>query len=235
MRRKVKVEERKGVIGKECTKCGEWKSLEDFKKKTGGVGDKDPKCRECFAVHRDSKKEKIRYNRWAQRNPEKLKKMRQDSFRKWYQNNKEQEAERKRQWERNNPEKAMRRILRRKEREALLPNTLTINQTVKIMNAFKGCCALTGESDSITLDHVIPVSIGHGGTTDKNIIPMTARLNESKRDLNIFEWFESNKLHFVLSQKRFDNLIAWLASANAMTVEEYRNYVYWCHANPRDI
>jgi hypothetical protein len=64
---------------------------------------------------------------------------------------------------------------------------------------------------------------------------MTEKLNRSKFTNNIFEWFETNRQRFELSQEKFDRLIEWLASANAMTVEEYRDYVYWCHANPRTV
>lgn len=104
----------------------------------------------------------------------------------------------------------------------------------KSMKKFHFRCALTGES-VIHLDHVIPLAIGHGGTLVKNIIPLRKDLNLNKKDKNIFEWFDANKERFNLPQERFDRLIEWLASANAMSVDEYRDYVYWCHANPRSI
>jgi hypothetical protein len=46
------------------------------------------------------------------------------------------------------------------------------------------------------------------------------------------EWVEANRQRFNLEQERFDRLIEWLGKANEMTVEEYRDYVYECHANP---
>jgi hypothetical protein len=103
-----------------------------------------------------------------------------------------------------------------------------------LLTIFDGGCAITGDYE-IHLDHAIPLATGHGGTFNGNMIPLRADLNFSKNDSNIFEWFEANRQRFELSQERFDNLITWLASANAMTVGEYRDYVYWCHANPRTI
>jgi hypothetical protein len=99
---------------------------------------------------------------------------------------------------------------------------------------FGNACALTGRKYNIEKEHAIPQSIG-GGFTFENIYPLTKSLNVSKYNHNIFEWFEANRQRFELSQERFDKLIDWLASANAMTTEEYRDYVYWCHANPRSI
>jgi hypothetical protein len=49
------------------------------------------------------------------------------------------------------------------------------------------------------------------------------------------EWVETNRQRFYQDQKRFDRLIEWLDKANGMTVEEYRDYVYECHANPNEI
>ena len=102
------------------------------------------------------------------------------------------------------------------------------------MEYFDRRCALTGETD-ITEEHAIPLSIGHGGTIHGNMWPLCKRLNSSKYNKNIFEWFEANRQRFELSQAKFDRLIEWLAAANDMTVEEYRDFVYWCHANPNDV
>jgi hypothetical protein len=124
---------------------------------------------------------------------------------------------------------------KRAARKRNLIDDLTKNDLSLIMYKFNNQCALTGADNNLHLDHVIPLSIGRGGTYLGNIIPLRGDLNLSKNNHNIFEWFEANRQRFELSQDRFDNLIAWLASANAMTVEEYRDYVYWCHANPRTI
>ena len=81
----------------------------------------------------------------------------------------------------------------------------------------------------------MPISIGHGGTTYGNMWPLCIRLNSSKHNKNIFDWFETNRQRLELSQDKFDTLIKYLADANGKTVEEYRGYVYWCHENPRTL
>lgn len=124
----------------------------------------------------------------------------------------------------------------RRARKTSLPDTLILEEyRQKTLLHFENGCALTGRKNKVSLDHAIPIAVGHGGTTLENCYPLDRSLNSSKNDSNIFEWFEANRQRFELSQERFDNLIAWLASANAMTVAEYRDYVYWCHANPRSI
>jgi hypothetical protein len=140
----------------------------------------------------------------------------------------------KREWAVDNKEKISAALHRRRARLKKLPSDFFESDIVNLLTLFNDGCALTGDLP-IHLDHVIPLSTGHGGTINGNMIPLRADLNFSKNDSNIFEWFEAIRQRFELSQERFDNLIAWLASANAMTVEEYRDFVYWCHANPRNI
>ena len=124
---------------------------------------------------------------------------------------------------------------RRRARKSLLPDTLTKEQLEKIMDRFRGGCALTGCTDGIHLDHVIPVVIGHGGTTLQNMIPLRADLNHSKKARCIFDWFYDVKDHFKLPQTKFDELIEYLAGINGVTADEYEDYVRWCHDNPRSL
>jgi hypothetical protein len=140
----------------------------------------------------------------------------------------------KRRWAVDNKEKVSASVQRRRARLRNLPADFFEQDVVNLLSLFNEGCALTGDY-RIHLDHVIPLATGHGGTINGNMIPLRGDLNFSKNDRNIFEWFEAIRQRFELSQERFDNLIAWLASANAMTCEEYRDYVYWCHANQRTI
>lgn len=117
----------------------------------------------------------------------------------------------------------------RRAREQGLPNTLTSCQQAKILTHFKGGCALTGDEGDIHMDHVIPISVGHAGTTYENIIPLRADLNLSKHNRNLFDWFADNRDRFGLEQQLFDELITYLAGINGMTNVEYETYVYECH------
>lgn len=116
-----------------------------------------------------------------------------------------------------------------------LPDTLTETQRSGTYTLFKDKCSLTGESKNLNMEHTLPLGIGHGGTTRENIVPMRMDLNISKGDRNVFEWFESNRERFNLNRRKFDDMIAYLAKVNGVTTKEYRDFVFWCHDNPRTV
>ncbi|MGM0904201.1 MAG: hypothetical protein ACQEXB_24245 [Bacillota bacterium] len=197
-----------------CGKCGVDKKLCEYPKREGrSFGLTVGECNDCYSARR-----KLDYHT-------------KDYYRETI------KACGKR-WAKNNKDKVAGYVKRayhvRLARRRGLADDFTSNDLERTLCAFNNSCVLTGHIDT-HLDHVIPLSIGHGGTTYGNMIPLRSDLNLSKNNKNIFEWFEANRQRFELSQERFDNLIAWLASANAMSVEEYRDYVYFCHANPRNI
>jgi hypothetical protein len=215
--------------GKVCTKCNVWKLPFHFPKNGKGL---HSQCKECKKAYRkrwgkDTGYDSYYYNE----NKERLK----SNALLWKSINKERDKEGKRNWRKRNQEKVRVRDQNKAARKALLKNTWTESQKNETWRYFNNACALTGIAFNLHADHVIPLAVGHGGTIFENMIPLYGRLNESKNNRNIFEWFEANRQRFELSQKRFDKLIEWLASANAMTVDQYRDYVYWCHANPRSL
>jgi hypothetical protein len=255
-RKKINLEERSGVLGKECTNCGDWVPLGGYFKHEGRLGGVRSQCKSCMKGRSNSEyskryrkenkgyfKEKLRD--WRNANKEKVREASRNRYlknkpkileqvRAYQKENREYLTLKIREWQSKNEELLRLYVNNRRARVLLLPHTLTANQISEIIEYFDGC-SLTDETSDFHLDHVIPLATGHGGTTVANIIPLRSDLNLSKHTSNIFEWFEANRQRFELSQERFDNLIDYLASANAMTVEEYRDYVYWCHANPRSI
>ncbi|MED3982197.1 helix-turn-helix domain-containing protein [Priestia megaterium] len=104
----------------------------------------------------------------------------------------------------------------------------------ELMTLYSGGCCLTGDTE-IDLDHVIPLAVGHGGTTFGNMIPLSSKLNSSKQAYNIFEWAEFNYERLGFDIKRFNVVMAEIAGRNDMTLEEYREYYYWCFEHPREI
>lgn len=187
------------------------------------------KCIEANKKHYHRNKEKYaeRYKEYYEENKE----YHRERGRKYYFDNWEEKREQNKQWFRDNPEQAQVIRMRRRTREYLLPDDITYEEVEEI-KLFFGGCALTGETEDIHLDHVIPLATGRIGAIYGNIIPLKGSLNESKRDKNIFEWFNQNKEYWNLSQEKFDGLINYLAEQNEMSVEEYKDYVYWCHENP---
>jgi hypothetical protein len=252
-----------GVVAKECVVCSEIKKLEKFSKAATGLGKTISRCKDCdtklaleryYSNHERALEEGRRYHRenrevrllkqkeWREVNRE-YNKERKNKYRSQerayarqrYFNNRDVELKRNKEWRKENPDKAAVIHHRRRARKAALPDDLTAEQYQNTSQFFGNACALTGQKENLEKEHAIPLSIGHGGTTLGNCYPMANGINQSKGNKNIFEWFEANRQRFNLEQERFDILINWLASANAMTVEEYREYVYWCHANPNEI
>jgi len=247
------VDERTVIVAKECASCNKILALNNFSKHITGVGGKRPNCKGCISElegvqrrkegRRINKKSELEIvdgvtgkkcsqcGKWTVLDNYHIKKKglggresrcklcRSECLRYWAQTNRDKRRLTKK-----------RRIARKKN----LPDTLTIEQYSITLEYFGNACALTGRTDNLEKEHAIPQSMG-GGFTFENIYPMTKSLNCSKYNHNIFEWFEANRQRFNLEQERFDRLIEWLGKANGMTVEEYRAYVYECHANPNVI
>lgn len=250
------------LICKTCTRCAndlpatEEYFYKDVRGKYGLVS----RCRDCEKrrkaeyrkrnPHVDyeyvkANKESLREYKqsWYLSNKERVLEMRRKRYRenkeehkyrqqRWYEENKDQVRDYKREWKSKNRLRTRLNEQRREARKKELPDTLTLEQKERILQVFNGSCALSGIKETIQFDHVIPLNIGHGGTTEQNIIPLAATLNSSKYDNNLFTWFDRNKERFNLKDEKFNRLIEYLADVNEMTVVEYRSYVYWCHDNP---
>lgn len=201
-----------GNLYLDCSKCGEVLIEDEFIKLKHGFLGKHTQCKSCDKKYREANKERI-----AERKRE------------YYENNREKVLEYRRNYAKNNPEKARINKQRRRARKRALPDTLTLEQ----MNQLGTTCVLTGQ-ENVHLDHIIPISIGHGGTTYENMIPLSAELNLSKHDSNIFEWAEQNHKRLGFSMNLFYKVMTDVADRNGMTLEEYRDYVYWCFDNPAD-
>ena len=218
------------IIAKICSKCDEVKVLGEYsrhKRKTGG---RDSVCKDCSGKNynhwrQSNLHERLEYEkRYRKENKEKHK----EYSRVHYASNKSIYAEHNRKWKSENKDRVLLLEQRRRARKQSLPNDLTLEQQNAIMTQFNNACALTGETSNLHIDHVIPLATGHGGTTYGNMIPLRGDLNSSKHDSNLFEWFESNRQRFNLSQAKFNALVKYLADVNEMTVKEYKAYYYGC-------
>lgn len=207
---------------KVCNKCGELKDTLDFAKSKSR---KDGRTADCLVCRRKISKEYRELNKSKEA----------ERFRRWRECNLDYDLNRKKEYDKDNKSSRNLRDHRRRARKAALPDNWNHSQQEEMWRYFGNACALTESTENLTLEHAIPIAIGHGGTVHGNMYPMDASLNTSKSSRNIFEWFEANRQRFNLPQERFDRLIEWLGKANGMTVEEYRDYVYWCHDNPRNI
>ncbi len=70
--------------------------------------------------------------------------------------------------------------------------TLTVDEWIEIVAKFDGACAYCGSTDSITVDHVIPISKGGPHSRD-NVVPACKSCNSSKNTRSLPEWIERMK------------------------------------------
>lgn len=149
----------------------------------------------------------------------------------WNEENKEHRKEYNKKYAKHNKDKIRLKTQRYRARKKELADTLTSEQVLLLGHH----CVLTGDTNDIQLDHVIPLATGHGGTSYENIIPLSAELNQSKRDSNIFEWALNNHERFNFTVELFNEVMTEVATRNDMTLEEYEMYVYWCFENKREL
>lgn len=104
-----------------------------------------------------------------------------EEMRKWHLNNPERAREGSRRKYHANPSIYLTAQQRRRTRKLLLPSTLTAEQWVAILAAYKHRCAYCGKrSQKLEQEHVIPVSKG-GGTVVDNIVPACRSCNATKQ------------------------------------------------------
>jgi hypothetical protein len=133
------------------------------------------------------------------------------------------------EWVKANPDKVKTNSHNRRAKEKALPGDLTDEQWIITLEYFDHACALTGETNP-TLEHAIPIDIGHGGTTHWNSYPLSGPLNSSKSATNIFEWRRKRN---DIDKRKFNSLICYLADQCELTVDEYIEFYNWCFKNPR--
>lgn len=245
------------IVAKLCRKCESVKLLDDFSNCNNGFVGKQPKCKECAraigSTERARESNKIRSRKYREVHGEKLNAQQRERYRdnpekykevrrlwyeqnpdkkklygqRYYESHKESELERQRKFRKANPERHRMYWQKRKVAKSQLPNTLTESEYTETLAFFNHICALTGD-DCLHMDHVIPISSGHGGHIKENVVPLRSDLNESKNDSNLFDWFEFNQERFQLSNEMFDRMVQYLADLNGMSVIDYRKYYDSC-------
>lgn len=103
-------------------------------------------------------------------------------------------------------------------------------------------CYLTGikcegsyDKKTVHLDHFIAIDTGHVGRIIGNIYPLQYQLNLSKSNKNPFEWINEEGINNKIPPLKWRNLIKYFAKCFGLTIDEYKNFVYWCYSNPRRI
>jgi len=117
----------------------------------------------------------------------------------------------------------------------LLPNDFWWKSLDEVFEWFYNKCSLTGSSKNITIDHFIPITWGHGGTYRGNLIVLDMEINKSKGQHNPFEWIKKDINKNRINTDKFNELVHNLATINGLTYEEFKQYVYWCEKNKREV
>lgn len=225
------------ITDRECTGCGEMKNLDLFSKRKSGFAGRRTTCKKCsskeFKDWREDNivQEKARRAKYYADNRGTEKEYSRDYGNK----NSEKVAMWKREWQRINSDKRAEQERSRRYKLSLMPNNLTEEDKRDILRHFNNSCALTGSTERLEMDHVVPISTGRIGTTKGNIIPLTSKINISKGSSNIFDWYNENGERLNISSENFNYLVTYLAEINGMSLEEYRKYVEWCFNNPKPI
>jgi hypothetical protein len=141
-------------------------------------------------------------------------------------------TKRDREWRTINPEGARMHTHLRRALKRGLPHTLTPETYSTTLQRFSNTCAILETSVKLSAEHFIALSVGHGGTTAENVYPMEQSLNSTKWRHNPFDWILTRP---DIDANRFAAVVAYLADLNGLTLDEYRQLVDWCYANPRTI
>ena len=162
---------------KTCTKCGETKALDEFHADKSKRYGKCSQCKACQRKYNQTPKAKACQRKYEQ-TPEY--KARRCEYQRAYSKTPKEKA-------RGNANMRAKRH-RRKARLASVENTLTREQIHAVFEAYGNKCVDCGTTDTLTIDHILPISKG-GPNTAKNIRPLCLSCNSSKgaRDADTFQ------------------------------------------------
>ena len=189
--------EQQNPVGKSCYKCGNMYTLDDFYTDRNALFNKTTSCKYCRSE---------RDKQFRQDNP--------SYYRRYFIDNRDKLLASVRQWARNNTDKVHLYAARHAERrkEALMRCYPDDKEYMKLINS-EPKCVITGTTDGISLDHILPVTRGRWGNNRGNLMWLSELLNISKGSKNVFEWMDS------MEQEILDAL---LPEGHQMPVEEFR-------------
>lgn len=198
--RKLLLNEQQNLIGQQCSNCGTWYTVNEFYKDSHQMFNRTLTCKYCRA--------KVGAQ-FRQNNP--------TYYRKYKLEHREHLSEQYRQWTTQNrsrvAESQRKTSLRRKQVLAGIPDDKQYMS--QLLEDRK--CVITGVTEKVALDHIMPVSVGNWGNRKGNLQWMYERLNISKGSKDIFDWVDS------MEQERLDYL---LPEHVGLTIAEFKQRVY---------
>lgn len=249
------------ILTKKCATCREIKPIDKFNRSSRNSSGFSSNCKKCAWESEKKRRDKFdekrkEVNRIKGRllkaeerlkNPEKSREIcrrshfihkpeRNATQRKKYEENPDYFKTINKRWRLANAERIKANNLNRKAMKKALPHSLTKENLLSLIgeDGIK-YCALTGETSDCHYCHFIPLKWGHGGSYLSNIFLALGKLNISMRTTNPFEWFQVKEIASKLNTEKVAELITRLAAENSMTVEEFREFIYWCEQNKRTL
>lgn len=164
-----------------CTRCKQEQSLDCFYKDKCRKDGYSSHCKTCYAN---------RYKEFRKNNPIEPRKKKTPTDRRkqkkeYYERNKSKAIADNDNWRKRNPEKVKNANHLRRSRK--LENGFFIVSIKEINKLYASPCFYCGSKDSITMDHVVPLSRG-GSHGIGNLVPACAKCNSSKGNKYLSEW-----------------------------------------------
>ena len=176
---------------KPCAKCEVIKSLSDYHKNKNRKDGVTTICKPCAIIKSSEwqKANKDRVNAVCRKNYaknlDKSRADRRERVKRWYNNNPEKGRAATRAWSVAHPE--AKRLSENKRRAIKLGNGIYVILPKEINKLLSSNCVNCGASESITLDHIIPISRG-GRHSIGNLQSLCQSCNSSKNSKLITEW-----------------------------------------------
>ena len=190
-----------GEPGKLCTKCGEWRPVARYPRRSISLDGYDSICRECRNVasqawraknkervqelnreyYEANRDERLEYHRtYRNANKEYF----AEQMRKFRQNNPEYHARVMREWSQRHPDKVRERDRARRARKLGNGGTFTHQEWEAIKQRYNYICLRCGRREpdiKLTVDHIMPLIKG-GRHSAENIQPLCKSCNSAKHD-----------------------------------------------------
>jgi hypothetical protein len=186
------------AVAKQCTSCKEVKFFHEYEENDHGGCGYNARCKACDVAY----------------------------YTNWYEDNKERVLEQSRLWAKNNPEKQRAKRVRRRTLEKGLEYTLTEEEKEELREIQNHKCILSESSESLELEHFVPLNAVKVGTTFENCYYMNIKLNRSKGSRNPFEWIKYQDDN--IKERFYTILVPMMAERNNMNVIEFEEYVTSC-------
>ncbi|MBO1511552.1 hypothetical protein [Metabacillus bambusae] len=106
-----------------------------------------------------------------------------------------------------------------------LPDTFSEGDYKRLKEVAESRCMISGEVANLQCDHVQALSKGWLGSTAGNIILVSEKVNQAKRDMSLFEFIKSERSNGLINEEQLYKTLRFLAQVNEMSLTQYINFL----------